>query len=214
MSELEASNVDIVLPAYLDQPGKRALDCIGAVILIVGFSWLLLAIAIVVKLCDGGPVFHRRRVVGRRGHFDAFKFRTMRPDADAWLASRPELKAEFEQNFKLRKDPRITAPGHWLRRMSLDELPQLFNVLAGQMSLVGPRMISPAELGMYGENASTLRKVRPGMTGYWQVYGRQKVSYADRVAMDVEYIRNWSFVLDLKILLLTPIAVICGEGAY
>jgi len=213
-SENQFPTADDVVPEFLDQPGKRLLDCIISILLIVGFSWLLLAIVIAVKIWDRGPIFHRRRVVGRLGQFDAFKFRTMRPDADAWLAARPELKAEFERNFKLCTDPRITALGHWLRKTSLDELPQLFNVLMGQMSLVGPRMISPAELAMYGDHAVTLRTVRPGMTGYWQVFGRQQVTYGERVKMDMKYIRNWSMGLDLKILLLTPIAVIRGKGAY
>ena len=148
------------------------------------------------------------------GEFDAFKFRSMRHDADEILASDPDLRAEFEQNYKLKEDPRLTRHGAFLRRSSLDELPQLFNVLKGQMSLVGPRMVTPAELEKYGEYKQLRLTVKPGITGYWQVHGRQKVLYDERVRMDMYYIQNWSLMMDLKILIKTPLKVLRKEGAY
>jgi lipopolysaccharide/colanic/teichoic acid biosynthesis glycosyltransferase len=193
---------------------KRALDLVGAFALIALLSPLYLVIAGMVLLIDGRPVIYRRRVVGVNGEFDAFKFRTMRPDADFMLASDPALRAGFQANFKLKTDPRVTTLGKILRKFSLDELPQLWNVLRGQMSLVGPRMITAEELEKYGQHKDLLLTVKPGLTGYWQVHGRQQVSYAERVQMDVHYIRNWSLALDIRLLLLTPSRVIRGQGAY
>ena len=193
---------------------KRALDVAGACLLMLLLSPIYLAIACSVLLVDGRPIFYRRRVVGGWGEFDAFKFRTMRRDADRMLSNDPELRATFAANFKLRKDPRVTGLGRVLRKFSLDELPQLWNVLQGQMSLVGPRMITAEELEKYGEHKQLLLSVKPGLTGYWQVHGRQQVSYAERVQMDVHYIRNWNLGLDVALLLLTPWRVIRGHGAY
>ena len=193
---------------------KRGLDIAGAACGLVVLSPLLLAISALVKLQDGGLVLHRRRVVGPDGEFDAFKFRSMRPDADAILESDEVLRKRFEQNFKLKRDPRVTRIGAWLRKYSLDELPQLFNVLIGQMSLVGPRMITVPELEKYGEHRHLIFATKPGLTGHWQVHGRQEVSYEERVRMDVEYIQNWSLQRDLKLLWLTPMRVVRGRGAY
>jgi lipopolysaccharide/colanic/teichoic acid biosynthesis glycosyltransferase len=189
-------------------------DVLGAASGLVLLSPVVLLVSALVKLQDGGPVLHRRRVVGPDGPFDAFKFRSMRPDADAMLEKNDALRRVFERNFKLKRDPRVTRIGAWLRRYSLDELPQLFNVLMGQMSLVGPRMITMPELEKYGEHQDLLLTVKPGLTGQWQVYGRQEVSYAERVGMDVEYIRNWSLKRDIKLLWMTPMRVIRGRGAY
>ena len=200
-------------PTYKDFI-KRALDLVIAAILLGILAPILALIALLVKLHDGGPILYRRRVVGRNGNFDAYKFRSMRVDADAILANDPALLRQFETNVKLVADPRVTAVGAFLRKFSLDELPQLVNVVKGQMSLVGPRMISPPELERYGEAQALLLSVRPGLTGYWQVYGRQRVDYAERVRMDVFYIQNWSLALDLKLLLLTPMRVLKGTGAY
>jgi lipopolysaccharide/colanic/teichoic acid biosynthesis glycosyltransferase len=193
---------------------KRLLDLVGAGIGVVLLSPMLVAVAALVKLGDGGPVIHRRRVVGSKGEFDAFKFRSMRIDADQILARNEDLRREFEKSYKLQNDPRITRVGAILRKYSLDELPQLFNVLFGDMSLVGPRMITAPELEKYGDRKELLRSVRPGITGYWQVNGRQETSYKDRVEMDGYYVENWSFWLDIKILLQTPLKVFKGEGAY
>jgi lipopolysaccharide/colanic/teichoic acid biosynthesis glycosyltransferase len=146
--------------------------------------------------------------------FDAFKFRTMYANGDEILAAHPELQQELAQNHKLKDDPRITRIGKWLRKLSLDELPQVFNVLRLEMSLVGPRMISPAELDKYDRWDMNLLTVRPGITGLWQVSGRSDVSYDERVRLDMYYIRNWSIWQDFQILFQTIPAVIKGKGAY
>jgi lipopolysaccharide/colanic/teichoic acid biosynthesis glycosyltransferase len=193
---------------------KSCLDFVEAGILIILLSPVFVFVGALVALKSGWPVIYKRRVVGMSGEFNAFKFRTMRQDADEVLASDPGLRAAFEQNFKLKKDPRLTRLGAFLRRSSLDELPQLFNVLQGQMSLVGPRMITPAELEKYGKHKELLLTVKPGITGYWQVHGRQEVRYDERVRMDMYYIQNWSLAMDLKILIKTPLKVLRKEGAY
>jgi lipopolysaccharide/colanic/teichoic acid biosynthesis glycosyltransferase len=193
---------------------KRCLDFAGAAALILLLLPLFAILGLLVLFDDGAPVFYRRRVVGKDGEFDAFKFRSMRRDADEVLMDDPALKAEFEANFKLKSDPRLTKTGASLRKYSLDELPQLFNVIRGQMSLVGPRMITAPELERYGQYKNLLLSVRPGITGYWQVNGRQEVAYQERVAMDVHYIENWSLWLDFRILFLTPVKVFKREGAY
>lgn len=172
-------------------------------------------IALLVRFDSPGPIFYRRRVMGRGGtQFDAFKFRTMFVDGDTILARHPELLAELQRDQKLRNDPRVTRVGRWLRKYSLDELPQLFNVLAGQMSLVGPRMISPPELARYGDAAADLLSVKPGITGLWQVSGRSDLAPQERVRLDLQYVHSRSFWLDLKLLLLTIPAIVRGRGAY
>jgi lipopolysaccharide/colanic/teichoic acid biosynthesis glycosyltransferase len=193
---------------------KRGLDLIGAAGLILLLSPLFGVVALLVAIEDGPPIIYRRRVLGKIGEFDAFKFRTMDRNADALLAANPALKEEFRRDFKLRNDPRVTRVGAVLRKLSLDELPQLFNVLKGEMSLVGPRMICREELEKYGSYQQLLLTVKPGLTGYWQVNGRQTVNYEERVQMDLYYIKHQSFSLDLKILLQTPFAVLKREGAY
>jgi lipopolysaccharide/colanic/teichoic acid biosynthesis glycosyltransferase len=193
---------------------KGCLDYVGAVLLIVALAPLFVAVGALVALEDGWPIIYRRRVVGKNREFDAFKFRSMRKDADALLAADPILRAEFEQNYKLKDDPRLTRLGSFLRRSSLDELPQLFNVLKGQMSLVGPRMKTPAEVERYGNYKRILLSVKPGITGYWQVHGRQTVDYDERIRMDMHYIQNWTLATDLKILFRTPLKVLRREGAY
>jgi lipopolysaccharide/colanic/teichoic acid biosynthesis glycosyltransferase len=192
---------------------KRICDVAFSTVGLLLLSPVLVILGILVKLQDGGPVFHRRRVVGPCASFDAFKFRSMRPDADAVLHGDAAMQRMFERNFKLDHDPRITPLGALLRKYSMDELPQLFNVLCGQMSLVGPRMITANELPKYGKYQKLLLSVKPGLTGYWQVHGRQNVEYSRRVEMDIYYIRNWSLKLDLRILLHTPSTVMKGSGA-
>ncbi len=161
-------------------------------------------------------MFHRRKVLGVGGKvFHALKFRTMLANADEVLNANPRLKEEYQRNHKLKDDPRITRPGRFLRRYSIDELPQLINVLLGQMSLVGPRMISPEEEGEYGRWKMNLLTVKPGITGLWQVSGRSDVSYSQRVRLDMNYIRNYNIWLDLQILLFRTLpTVIKGRGAY
>lgn len=199
---------------HWQRAAKRSIDVLGSLALMVLLSPVFLTVALLVLLSDGSPILFRRRCVGPRGEFDAFKFRTMRRDADQVLQRDAALRNAFHQNFKLKSDPRVTKLGVFLRKFSLDELPQLFNVLRGEMSLVGPRMITAPELEKYGEHQELLLTVRPGITGFWQVYGRQEVSYKERVRMDVEYIRNWSLSMDLKLLALTPARVVHGRGAY
>ncbi len=193
---------------------KRCVDLLGAAVLILLLSPVFVVVGLLVMLEDRLPIIYRRRVIGTTGQFDAFKFRSMRRDADSILASNPALKAEFERNFKLKNDPRVTRVGAFLRKASLDELPQLFNVLRGEMSLVGPRMITAPELEKYGPHRHLLLTVKPGLTGYWQVRGRQSVSYEERVSMDIYYIQNWNLGMDLKILAWTPWKVLKREGAF
>ncbi len=210
----DALSASVIPRSTIATAVKRALDLAIAALSLAVSAPILAILALLVKLHDGGPIIYRRRVVGRSGNFDAYKFRSMRVDADAVLVNDPALRRQFETNVKLVADPRVTSVGGFLRKFSLDELPQLVNVLMGQMSLVGPRMISPPELERYGEAKALLLSVRPGLTGYWQVYGRQRVDYAERVRMDIFYIQNWSLALDLKLLLLTPMRVLKGTGAY
>lgn len=172
-------------------------------------------IALWIKMDSPGPAIHRRRVMGVNGRqFDAFKFRTMYVNGDEILEQRPHLKAELALNHKLKDDPRITRVGQFLRKTSLDELPQLFNVLKRDMSLVGPRMIAPAELEKYSQWNINLLTVRPGISGLWQVSGRSDLNYEARVNLDMYYVRNWTLWLDLRILIQTPLAVLKGRGAY
>jgi lipopolysaccharide/colanic/teichoic acid biosynthesis glycosyltransferase len=213
-SDHKVGRVSCSRGSHLQHFLKRSVDLFGAFVLILLFFPIFIIVGLLVVLEDGRPIIYRRRVVGICGEFDAFKFRTMRRDADSILASNPALRAEFERNFKLRDDPRVTRVGAFLRKSSLDELPQLFNVLRGQMSLVGPRMITAPELDKYGFHKQLLLSVKPGLTGYWQVCGRQNVSYEERVTMDVYYIENWSLGMDIKILACTPLKVLKREGAF
>ena len=196
---------------------KRVIDIIGSLALLVLFSPLFLVVALMASL-DGGPVFYRHKRIGRDGKpFGCLKFRTMILGAEAclneYLSYHPEQRREWEQDQKLAFDPRVTAIGNVLRRLSLDELPQLVNVLVGEMSLVGPRPVTEGELKHYGAAASAYLAVRPGLTGPWQVSGRNDVSYATRVAMDEAYVRNFSLWNDIVILLRTPGVVLSKKGA-
>jgi len=194
---------------------KRALDVSVALAVGLLLTPLLVATVIAIKVTSPGPLFHRRRVVGRGGRpFDAFKFRSMRVDADRIIQDDAALWAAFQTNHKLPHDRRVTPIGRILRRFSIDELPQLLNVLRGEMSLIGPRMVTAAELERYGPHVPTLLSVSPGMTGLWQVSGRQTTSYERRVELDMHYVTHWNLWLDLSILLRTPLVVLRGEGAY
>jgi lipopolysaccharide/colanic/teichoic acid biosynthesis glycosyltransferase len=194
---------------------KRALDIVGAAILL-GFTLPLLAVALLLIWLDGGrPLIHRRRVVGLGGReFDAFKLRTMVPDADRTLERDESLRSSYGLRNKLIVDPRVTRVGRCLRAFSIDELPQLANVLRGEMSLVGPRMITAAELPEWGEVADLRLTVRPGITGSWQVGGRQTLTKEQRIQLDAEYLRCASFWLDVRILLKTIPAVLSRRGSY
>jgi len=193
---------------------KRSIDVAVSAALLVLLLPVFAAVGFLVLCDDGFHISYRRRVIGMAGSFDAFKFRTMVRNADSILASTPGLEAEFECNYKLKDDPRVTRVGAFLRRYSLDELPQLLNVLRGQMSLVGPRMITERELEKYGAHKELVRSVKPGMTGSWQVRGRQNVSYQERVEMDAHYVTQWSLGMDLRILAQTPRKVFKREGAF
>jgi lipopolysaccharide/colanic/teichoic acid biosynthesis glycosyltransferase len=200
---------------------KRLVDVVGSLcgILLLAPFWLVLTLLI--ALDSPGPVIHRRRVLARQTYrsddqletFDAYKFRTMVVNADAVLKSDAKLYAEYRKEFKLVDDPRVTRIGAKIRRLSLDELPQLFNVLRGQMTLVGPRMITPPELENYGPYRARLLKVKPGLTGLWQVSGRTNIPYNERVRLDMYYIENRSILLDLQILWRTVGTVLARKGA-
>jgi len=184
---------------------KRAMDVVGSLFGGLLLSPLLLLLALLIKLDSPGPVFYGHERIGQGGRrFKAWKFRSMVKDADQvledYLSEHPELREEWERDRKLKNDPRITRIGRILRRTSLDELPQLWNVFKGEMSLVGPRPIVQEELAKYGELSVFYLKVKPGMTGLWQVSGRSDTSYRERVELDVYYVRNWSVWLDLYIL--------------
>jgi lipopolysaccharide/colanic/teichoic acid biosynthesis glycosyltransferase len=193
---------------------KQAVEFGLALTIGVALLPVMAAVALAVKATSRGEVIHRRRVTGRGGTcFDAYKFRTMVPEASEWIRKDPALWERFHEKCKLADDPRVTPIGRLLRKFSLDELPQLLNVLKGQMALVGPRMISPEELAKYGPHAGKLLTVKPGLTGLWQVSGRQSTTYDRRVELDMHYIEHWSLGLDLAILARTPLAVVQGRGA-
>lgn len=193
--------------------GKALIDRVGALLGLLLLSPLLCAIALLIRLQDGGPVLYRRRVVGVGNQpFDAFKFRSMYLDGERLLSD--AQREELRTTGKLKVDPRITPVGRLLRRTSLDELPQLINVLLGQMSLVGPRMLTQEELRHFGRWQHNLLTVRPGLTGLWQISGRSNLGYEERVRLDMHYIRNYSIWLDLYIIGRTLPTIISGRGAY
>nr|WP_275106647.1 sugar transferase [Nocardioides caeni] len=193
---------------------KRAFDMVGSATLIAMLSPILLFIAARVWIFDRGPLMFRQPRVGRNGEtFDCLKFRTMVTDAEDRLAALQEESGNVLL-FKMKDDPRITKPGKWLRRFSLDELPQLFNVLRGDMSLVGPRPQVQREVDLYEGGMSRRLLVRPGMTGLWQVSGRSDLTAEEAMRLDVYYVDNWSMVQDLSILARTITAVASSRGAY
>ena len=198
---------------------KRLLDIVGALVLMVVLSPLLLYVAWQIWRADRGPVLFTQDRVGLHGeNFKFIKFRSMVMNADAalerWKVAEPELYAKYcANNFKLQEDPRITKVGRWIRRTSVDELPQLINVLLGDMSLVGPRPLLPRELRDYGKAIAAYGKARPGITGLWQVSGRSASTFDHRIAMDLWYVRNWSLWYDIVILFRTVRVVAKQEGA-
>lgn len=197
---------------------KRTLDVAGSLVLAGVFAPLMLAIVLLLRK-DGGPVIYRHSRVGRGGRvFECLKFRTMVPGADRILhlvlEQDSSLKGEWVRYHKLRRDPRVTRLGKFLRRTSLDELPQLWNVIRGEMSLVGPRPVMPQELPRYGRNSRDYLAINPGITGLWQVKGRNDADYRRRVVLDTYYARRQNLLLDLWILLKTIRVVLGGRGAY
>jgi exopolysaccharide production protein ExoY len=197
---------------------KRSFDLIVAVLAIVATAPLMLLISVVIAWSGGSPIFSHERVGlgGRR--FGCLKFRTMRRDADQilkeLLESDPRAKKAWLTHRKLRDDPRITPIGHFLRKSSLDELPQLFNILRGDMSFVGPRPVTADELEYYKGCVEVYASARPGLTGLWQISGRSNVSMERRVRMDVEYVRTWSLSKDVLIFLRTPFKLIRSNDSF
>jgi Undecaprenyl-phosphate galactose phosphotransferase WbaP len=199
---------------------KRLIDLsfviIGGIIILP----FLLIIALLIKITSPGPVLFRQRRPGRDGkHFYFYKFRSMVIDAEkrleALLKSDPKIKDEWEKNRKLQKDPRVTAIGRFIRKTSIDEFPQLINILKGEMSLVGPRpVIDDSEMEMYGEDFLNTFSIRPGLTGLWQVSGRSDTNYQERIAYDTYYLQSWSVWLDMWVIYKTFGAVVRGRGAY
>jgi Undecaprenyl-phosphate galactose phosphotransferase WbaP len=198
---------------------KRIFDLVMSSILLILFSPLFAVIALAIKLTSRGPIFYGHRRFGHKNQpFRMLKFRTMVQSADAILATyleeRPDEALEWQRDQKLRNDPRITNIGKWLRKHSLDELPQLLNVFVGQMSLVGPRPIREEEIVKYGRKYGLYARVLPGITGLWQVSGRNDATYEERVGFDEYYVCNWSIWLDFYILIRTIRVVLTAEGAY
>lgn len=205
-------------PASPYGTAKRTLDVMGAIVLAIVFSPLISAIAVLMQR-QGGSIIYKHRRIGRDGRvFECLKFRTMVPNADQVLRELlerdPVIKAEWLRDHKLRCDPRVTRLGRFLRRTSLDELPQLWNVMRGEMSLVGPRPVVREELLRYGRNVRTYLSAKPGITGLWQVKGRNDTDYRRRVVLDTYYVRNQNLLLDLYILVKTTRVVLGGSGAY
>jgi len=194
---------------------KESFDRVAAALLLVVLSPVLLVLAIVVRTASRGPALYRQVRVGRYGReFTMLKFRTMVVGADEQVADLAHLNESDGLLFKIRDDPRATRSGRWLRRHSLDELPQLWNVLVGQMSIVGPRPPLPSEVQQYGTDAHRRLLVKPGMSGLWQVSGRAELSWEESVRLDLYYVENWSPALDAQILFRTVGAVVRGRGAY
>jgi Undecaprenyl-phosphate galactose phosphotransferase WbaP len=198
---------------------KRCWDILLVLVSMPVMLPILGAVSAVILLNSPGPVFYSHRRIRKNGaFFSMWKFRTMCVNStevlEEYLARHPAAHAEWSQTHKLRKDPRITPLGSFLRRYSLDELPQLWNVLMGQMSLVGPRPIVAAEVEKYGDRFESYCRVKPGLTGLWQVSGRSELSYDARVALDCEYVKRWSLTKDVMILLKTFASVVNQDGAF
>lgn len=221
--DLSRPSVDAVIPNILVEPriartyqiAKRVLDICGSLVGLVFLALLLPIIALLIVREDRGPIFYRQLRVGQYGHpFFTYKLRSMRADADDYLKKHPELMTAWHKIGKLPNDPRITGIGRFLRRTSLDELPQMLNVLRGEMSLVGPRAIQFSEIGAFGEFFKLRQMAKPGVTGLWQVSGRSMTNYEQRCVLDCIYVMDRSFWMDMRILIKTLPAVIGGVGAY
>lgn len=198
---------------------KRVFDIISAAFTIISLSPILAVVAICVKISDRGPIFYTHERIGKNGcKFKCLKFRTMRLDGDRifnkFLAENPAAEREWATTRKLKQDPRVFPFGGVLRRTSLDELPQLLNIVKGEMSVVGPRPVTEPELERYGSARAEYLSVRPGLTGLWQISGRNDVSYEERVSLDRWYVRNRNMLLDLKIIAVTARIVFFQKGSY
>ncbi len=194
---------------------KRILDIVMSIIGVILLSPVFLIIAIMIKATSRGPVFFAHIRVGKNGKkFKMYKFRTMYENAREMIKNfTPEQKKEWEENFKLQDDPRITKIGKFLRKTSLDELPQIFNILRGDLSIVGPRPVVVKELRKYGKDKDKFLSVTPGLTGYWQVNGRSETTYDERIQLELYYVDHMSFWLDVKIFFKTFSTVFKKEGA-
>ena len=194
---------------------KRVFDIIFSFIALILLSPVFLILAVIIKITSEGPVFFIHKRVGKNGRtIGIFKFRSMVINAEEQIKNfTPEQKAEFEKNFKLKNDPRITKVGNFLRKTSLDELPQLINVLKGDISIVGPRPITKAEVKLYGNYGNMMLSIKPGLTGFWAANGRSNTTYKRRRAMEIYYVKNRSVMFDLKIIAQTVLSVFKGEGA-
>lgn len=202
-----------------DRLGTRSLDVVFSILFLFVTAPVFGVIWLVIRLSSPGPAMYRHKRLGRNGKlFECLKFRTMVDDAESMLetllASEPQLREEFERNQKLRNDPRITPVGHFLRRTSLDELPQFWNVLKGDMSVVGPRPIVEEEAVRFGSDLHIVLSVRPGITGLWQISGRNDLSYEQRVALDRSYVLTRSLLKDIGVMARTPAAAFRRNGAY
>lgn len=202
----------------INGPARRVFDLAIAIPALLFLLPLFLITALLIKI-EGGPVFFKQERIGKGGKvFQMIKFRTMRTDADdlleALLASDPAAMEEWQKYQKLRNDPRITFIGHFLRKSSIDELPQLLNVLFGNMSIVGQRPILPIQRDAFGVHIAGYERARPGITGLWQVRGRNALSFEQRAQMGSEYINRWSFWLDIKIIAMTIPAVLMSKDAF
>ena len=211
--------VSVRRSSQVDALAVRLLDMLIASAVLIFLAPLLLLVAALVFIVDPGPIFFAHRRLGRDGRtFPCLKFRSMVVDSEQrlkeLLATSEDARAEWARDFKLRRDPRITPIGNFLRKTSIDELPQLLNVLRGEMSIVGPRPIVAGEIERYGRYFADYSRVKPGITGLWQVSGRNNVHYRRRVALDVTYARNKSLALDLRILMMTVPAVLLAKGSY
>ena len=207
------------LPQMANESIKRLMDIMITLLLGIAFLPVFLVTALLVCLDSPGPILYTQPRLGKDGRkILIYKFRSMRVDGDHILAehleNNPVARGEWEQTQKLRSDPRITRVGKWIREFSLDELPQLFNILKGDMSLVGPRPILPEQEGQYGAGIDVYRQVRPGLTGFWQVSGRNHTTFLQRTLYDTYYVRNRSIWLDTSILLRTVWVVLSRDGAY
>lgn len=212
-------NIEYSLALYKRKPifsfFKRLFDIVSSGLALILFSWLFLILAILVKLSSKGPVFYGHKRVGKNGKmFKVWKFRSMKNDSRPLeeILTKEQLE-EYKRDYKITNDPRVTKIGKFLRKTSLDELPQLWNIFIGQMSVVGWRPILLEELERYEDNKELLLKVRPGLTGFWASHGRSNTTYEDRIKMELYYSVKRSFILDVKILFKTVIGVFKGEGA-
>lgn len=213
LMKIEINNLEIRKKIY--KVVKRITDIIGGIIGLILLSPVFLILAICIKIDSKGPVIFAHKRIGKNGkEFNMYKFRSMYKNAEEMIENfNEEQKIEWQENFKLENDPRITKVGKFLRKTSLDELPQILNIIKGDLSIIGPRPIVDEELKKYGDNKEKFLSITPGLTGYWQANGRSNTTYEERMQMELYYIDNQSLLLDIKIFFKTIVSVIKKEGA-